>query len=296
MNNKIKQILNENELLEFINNKQDEKFREYIDKNIFCDDNLSVYTQEDLLDLIQYLDLTSLNSTDNRETISEFVKKSVFLFNNKAYYTGGICCFSNFLNQINQYKPSPQIKSVVVAAGFPHSQLPLSAKLEEIKYCIENGADEIDICLNRGKFFEGKTEEIAQEISSIKELINNSEKEILLKVILEVGELEEYFKIYQASLLCLESGADFIKTSTGKIQKGADIYSSIVMMLALREYYRKSNLLKGIKIAGGIRTPLEAIQYMNLYKLFISSNMDNKLFRIGCSQLFEKLQFEILKK
>ena len=296
MNNKIKQILNENELLEFINNKQDEKFREYIDKNIFCDDNLSVYTQEDLLDLIQYLDLTSLNSTDNRETISEFVKKSVFLFNNKAYYTGGICCFSNFLNQINQYKPSPQIKSVVVAAGFPHSQLPLSAKLEEIKYCIENGADEIDICLNRGKFFEGKTEEIAQEISSIKELINNSEKEILLKVILEVGELEEYFKIYQASLLCLESGADFIKTSTGKIQKGADIYSSIVMMLALREYYRKSNLLKGIKIAGGIRTPLEAIQYMNLYKLFIFSNMDNKLFRIGFSKLFEKLQFEILKK
>jgi deoxyribose-phosphate aldolase len=74
------------------------------------------------------------------------------------------------------------------------------------------------------------------------------------------------------------------------------MYSSIVMMLALREYYRKNNLLKGIKIAGGIRTPLEAIQYINLYKLFISSNIDNKLFRIGCSQLFEKLQLEIFKK
>jgi deoxyribose-phosphate aldolase len=99
----------------------------------------------------------------------------------------------------------------------------------------------------------------------------------------------------EASILCLENGADFIKTSTGKIEKGADIYSSTVMLLALREYYRKNNVLKGLKVAGGIRKIEEAVEYMNLYKYFITSNFDNNSFRIGCSQLFDKIKEELLK-
>lgn len=292
MEHKLNQISDEKTLLEFIYNNKVNEFNDYVDKLLISKNS---YTKEDLLYLIQYLDLTSLNNTDNTKTIIEFLKKSAFNFQETTYYTGGICCFSNFLSQINQYKPSKQIKTVVVAAGFPHSQLPLHIKLEEIKYCIENNADEIDICLNRGLFFEGKAEEIKQEISSIKQLINNSGKEILLKVILEVGELQDYSKIFEASLLCLESGADFIKTSTGKIQKGADIYSSAVMLLAIREYYRQTQKLKGIKIAGGVRRTLEAIQYRKLYELFISDlEVENKYFRIGCSQLFDKIQEDII--
>jgi deoxyribose-phosphate aldolase len=171
----------------------------------------------------------------------------------------------------------------------------LSVKKEEIKYAIENNVDEIDICLNRGLFFDENKEKAAQEIREIRNLLNLADKKIVLKVILEVGELQTYSNIMEASTLCLENGADFIKTSTGKIEKGADIYSSTVMLLALREYYRKNNVLKGLKVAGGIRKIEEAVEFMNLYKYFITSNFDNNSFRIGCSQLFDKIKEELLK-
>jgi deoxyribose-phosphate aldolase len=290
----INQIENEDKLLEFIYNNRVDEFKKSIDE-IIISNKLSNYSEEDLFNLIQYLDLTSLKSTDNNKTITEFVKNSVLTCKSNNYYVGGICCYSPFLSQINDCKPSKKIKSVVVAAGFPHSQVPLSVKKEEIKYAIENNVDEIDICLNRGLFFDENKEKAAQEIREIKDLLNLADKNIVLKVILEVGELQTYNNIMEASTLCLENGADFIKTSTGKIEKGADIYSSTVMLLALREYYRKNNVLKGLKVAGGIRKIKEAVEYMNLYKYFITSNFDNNSFRIGCSQLFDKIKEELLK-
>jgi deoxyribose-phosphate aldolase len=290
----INQIENEDKLLEFIYNNRVDEFKKSIDE-IIISNKLSNYYEEDLFNLIQYLDLTSLKSTDNNKTITEFVKNSVLTCKSNNYYVGGICCYSPFLSQINDCKPSKKIKSVVVAAGFPHSQVPLSVKKEEIKYAIENNVDEIDICLNRGLFFDENKEKAAQEIREIKDLLNLADKNIVLKVILEVGELQTYNNIMEASTLCLENGADFIKTSTGKIEKGADIYSSTVILLALREYYRKNNVLKGLKVAGGIRKIEEAVEYMNLYKYFITSNFDNNSFRIGCSQLFDKIKEELLK-
>ena len=290
----INQIENEDKLLEFIYNNRVDEFKKSIDE-IIISNKLSNYYEEDLFNLIQYLDLTSLKSTDNNKTITEFVKNSVLTCKSNNYYVGGICCYSPFLSQINDCKPSKKIKSVVVAAGFPHSQVPLSVKKEEIKYAIENNVDEVDICLNRGLFFDENKEKAAKEIREIKDLLNLANKKIVLKVILEVGELQTYNNIMEASTLCLENGADFIKTSTGKIEKGADIYSSTVMLLALREYYRKNNVLKGLKVAGGIRKIEEAVEYMNLYKYFITSNFDNNSFRIGCSQLFDKIKEELLK-
>lgn len=290
----INQIENEDKLLEFIYNNRVDEFKKSIDE-IIISNKLSNYSEEDLFNLIQYLDLTSLKSTDNNKTITEFVKNSVLTCKSNNYYVGGICCYSPFLSQINDCKPSKKIKSVVVAAGFPHSQVPLSVKKEEIKYAIENNVDEVDICLNRGLFFDENKEKAAKEIREIKDLLNLANKKIVLKVILEVGELQTYNNIMEASTLCLENGADFIKTSTGKIEKGADIYSSTVMLLALREYYRKNNVLKGLKVAGGIRKIEEAVEYMNLYKYFITSNFDNNSFRIGCSQLFDKIKEELLK-
>lgn len=286
---KINQIENEDRLLELIYNDKVDEFHNCVNK-IVTANKLSDYSKEDLFNLIQYLDLTSLKSTDNEKTISQFVKNSVLSCKSNNYYVGGICCYSPFLPQINDYKPSNAIKSVVVAAGFPHSQIPLSVKKEEIRYAIENNADEVDICINRGLFFEENKEKAAQEIREIKDLLCSANKNIALKVILEVGELLSLENIFQASLLCLENGADFIKTSTGKIEKGADIYSSVVMLLAIRQYYNKTGVLKGLKVAGGIRMIEEAIQYTNLYKYFITSTFDNNNFRIGCSQLFDKIK------
>ncbi len=286
---KINQIENEDRLLELIYNDKVDEFHNCVNE-IVTANKLSDYSKEDLFNLIQYLDLTSLKSTDNEKTISQFVKNSVLSCKSNNYYVGGICCYSPFLPQINDYKPSNAIKSVVVAAGFPHSQIPLSVKKEEIRYAIENNADEVDICINRGLFFEENKEKAAQEIREIKDLLCSANKNIALKVILEVGELLSLENIFQASLLCLENGADFIKTSTGKIEKGADIYSSVVMLLAIRQYYNKTGVLKGLKVAGGIRMIEEAIQYTNLYKYFITSTFDNNNFRIGCSQLFDKIK------
>ncbi len=295
MDYKINKILNEDKLLDLIYNNNVSEFNTYVNKE-FCSKELSFYSSEEILSLIKYLDLTSLKTTDNSINIIDFIKSSSFKFKGETYNVGGICCFSKFLPQINEYKSSPQVKSVIVTGGFPHSQLPLSVKLEEIKYAIENNVDEIDICLNRGSFLSGQYKEVSQEISAIKDLLKQSEKKVLLKVILEVGEMETYSNIMKASLLSLKSGADFIKTSTGKISQGADIYSVIVMLMVLREYYKETKTLKGIKIAGGVKTISEAIQYKNLYEYFISKNPNNELFRIGCSQLFDKIQSELLKK
>lgn len=291
---KINQIENEDKLLEFVYNNRVDEFKKCIDE-IIISNKLSDYSEEDLFNLIHYLDLTSLKSTDNVKTITQFVKNSVLVCKSKNYYVGGICCYSPFLSQINDFKPSKEIKSVVVAAGFPHSQIPLSVKKEEIKYAIENNVDEVDICLNRGLFFEESREKAFKEISEIRDLLNLANKKIVLKVILEVGELQTYSNIMEASILCLENGADFIKTSTGKIEKGADVYSSTVMLLALRQYYRKNNVLKGLKVAGGIRMIEEAILYTNLYKKFITSDFDNSYFRIGCSQLFDKIKEKLTR-
>ena len=272
---KINQIENEDKLLEFVYNNRVDEFKKCIDE-IIISNKLSDYSEEDLFNLIHYLDLTSLKSTDNVKTITQFVKNSVLVCKSKNYYVGGICCYSPFLSQINDFKPSKEIKSVVVAGGFPHSQIPLNVKKEEIKYAIENNVDEIDICLNRGLFFDENKEKAAKEIREIKDLLNSADKNIVLKVI-------------------LENGADFIKTSTGKIEKGADIYSFSVMMLALRQYYRKTNVLKSVKVAGGIRMIEEAILYTNLYRKFITSDFDNNYFRIGCSQLFDKIKEKLTR-
>ena len=288
------QIENEDKLLEFIYNNRVDEFQKSIDE-IIISNKLSNYSEEDLFNLIQYLDLTSLKSTDNNKTITQFVENSVLICKSNNYYVGGICCYSPFLSQINDCKPSKKIKSVVVAGGFPHSQVPLSVKKEEIKYAIENNVDEIDICLNRGLFFDENKEKAVQEIREIKDLLDLADKNIVLKVILEVGELQNYKNIMQASILCLENGADFIKTSTGKIENGADIYSFSVMMLAIRQYYRKTNVLKSVKVAGGIRMIEEAILYTNLYKKFITSDFDNSYFRIGCSQLFDKIKEKLTR-
>jgi deoxyribose-phosphate aldolase len=173
--------------------------------------------------------------------------------------------------------------------------MPLNAKKEEVRYAIDNGADEIDICINRGMFLSGEEKGVANEIFEIKNLISKYSDSILLKVILEVGELNTLSNIMKASLIALENGADFIKTSTGKISQGADIYSVCVMLLALRKFYHNQGLLKGLKVSGGIRTYDEALQYRHLFNIFINEQIqDNTYFRIGCSRLFENIQEKIL--
>ena len=291
----LNEIANEDLLLDLISNDRVVEFTSVTDA-LDCLIKKSDTSFDDVSSLIGYMDLTSLESTDNDETISKLIEKSEFEHKGVNYKVAGICSFIDFLLYMNSHKKSADVKSVVVCGGFPHAQMPLNIKKEEVKYALENGANEIDICINRGLFLSGREKDVANEISSIKNLISAYRKPVLLKVILEVGELNSLSKIRKASLLVLENGADFIKTSTGKINRGADKYSVCVMLLALREYYRKHGILKGLKVAGGIRCCEDALMYGNLFDYFISKDLKtSSRFRIGCSRLLESVKTEMEK-
>lgn len=291
----LNKIENEDLLLDLISNDRVGEFIGVIDA-LDCLIKKSDASFYDVSSLIGYMDLTSLESTDNEETISKLIDKSEFEYKGVNYKVAGICSFIDFLPYMNSRKKSADVKSVAVCGGFPHAQMPLNIKKEEVKYALENGANEIDICINRGLFLSGREKDVANEISSIKNLISAYRKPVLLKVILEVGELNSLSKIRKASLLALENGADFIKTSTGKINRGADKYSVCVMLLTLREYYRKNGILKGLKVAGGIRSCEDALMYGNLFDYFISKDLKtSSRFRIGCSRLLESVKTEMEK-
>lgn len=291
----LNEIANEDLLLDLISNDRVGEFIGVTDA-LDCLIKKSDASFDDVSSLIGYMDLTSLESTDNQETISKLIEKSEFEYKGVNYKVAGICSFVNFLPYLNSHKKSADVKSVVVCGGFPHAQMPLNIKKEEVKYALENGANEIDICINRGLFLSGREKDVANEISSIKNLISAYRKPVLLKVILEVGELNSLSKIRKASLLALENGADFIKTSTGKINRGADKYSVCVMLLTLREYYRKHGILKGLKVAGGIKSCEDALMYGNLFDYFISKDLKtSSRFRIGCSRLLESVKTEMEK-
>ncbi len=293
----INKVLNgiecEDLLLQLVENDDVDLFKQKVDALSFAwfADKPS---NDDLLSLIGFLDLTSLADTENDLSIKRMSDASVFDYKGESYTVAGVCSYSNLIGSINKYKKNKNIRSVVVSAGFPHSQLSLDAKLEDIVYSVKNGADEIDICLNRGAFLEGAYNEVGDEISRIRDLIKTLNGKTALKVILETGELDSISKIMKASLLALESGADFIKTSTGKISKGADIYSVCVMLLAIRKYFFKHGVMKGLKVSGGVNTSLQALEYRQIHRFFTSVAYDSpNYFRIGCSRLLENIEKEI---
>lgn len=292
--NVLNEISNEGSLLEMVLNDRVDEFVRAIDYSCCLKTDL-IYSKQELLSLIGFLDLTSLESVDDMNSIKCLIENSFFDYEGVRYLVAGVCVFPNFLPLIKELDFDKELKTIVVAGGFPFSQMPLEVKLEEVRYALEHGADEIDVCINRGLFLSKNEEVVSNEIKAVKNLISTCEKSVSLKVILETGELGSYSNIMKASMLALESGADFIKTSTGKIAKGADVYSVCVMLLALRLFYKKTGMLKGLKVAGGIRSCFDALQYKNLFDSFMIKGLnDNKYFRIGCSKLFENIKSEIL--
>lgn len=284
-------IENEHLLCELIKKNDTDGFNQIIDSCFVKTD--TKWQKEDLLGLIKYLDLTSLSSTDNNDSIKSLIEKSEFEYNDIKHLVAGVCVFPNFLPLIKDLCRDKGLKTIVVAGGFPFSQMPLEVKKEEVRYALEFGADEIDVCINRGMFLGGDIQGVANEIREIKNLIKTYSDDVKLKVILEVGELRTYSNIYSAAKVALESGADFIKTSTGKSQKGADVYSVCVMLLVLREFYKASGELRGLKVAGGVSRSEDALRYRNLFEAFCGKVDGNQYFRIGCSGLFENMKDDI---
>ena len=241
---------------------------------------------------IGHMDLTSLNSTDTKSKIEKMVEKvNNFPVNYPKYPSvAAICVYPNFAEVVKKKLNSQDVNIAVVGGVFPSSQSFLEVKIEECRIAVEKGADEVDIVLSLSHFLEGEYELAAKEISSIKKAIAPAH----LKVILETGALSTPESIEKASVLAMEAGADFIKTSTGKMEPAATPEAAIVMCRAIKEHYRKTGKKVGFKPAGGISTPKDAILYYAIVDTILGEEWLNpELFRLGASRLANNLLTEL---
>jgi deoxyribose-phosphate aldolase len=197
-----------------------------------------------------------------------------------------ICVYPPFVETVGLEIDATPLRITSVAGGFPSSQTFLEVKMLEVAMAVENGADEVDIVLNVGKMLSGSLDEAANEVEVLREESDGA----TLKVILETGALRTPELIRQASLLAMQAGADFIKTSTGKIDVAATPEAAVVMCYAIKDYYAKSGRQVGFKAAGGIRTAEEAALYYTIVKEILGEEwLTPELFRIGASSLANNL-------
>ena len=256
-------------------------------------ENLQKWNKPEILAAcIGHMDLTSLNSTDTKSKIEKMVEKvNNFLVNFPKYPSvAAICVYPNFAEVVKKKLNSQDVNIAVVGGVFPGSQSFLEVKIEECRIAVEKGADEVDIVLSLSHFLEGEYELAAKEISSIKKAIAPAH----LKVILETGALSTPEAIEKASVLAMEAGADFIKTSTGKMEPAATPEAAIVMCRAIKEHYRKTGKKVGFKPAGGISTPQDAILYYAIVDTILGEEWLNpELFRLGASRLANNLLTEL---
>jgi len=234
------------------------------------------------------IDLTTLNSTDNPIQGEKFARKvSAF----KDQFPGlpnvaAICVYPTLVESVKKNLQASGVNLASVCAGFPSSQTFLDIKVMETKMAIAKGANEIDIVLNLGDFLAGDHASVIQEISMLKRACG----EVHLKVILETGALKSHANIWKASLLAMQAGADFIKTSTGKLEPAATPEAAWIMCSAIKHYYEKTNKKIGFKAAGGIVEPEDALKYIAIVKEVLGDEwLNNKLFRIGASRLANNL-------
>ena len=242
--------------------------------------------------LFNCIDLTTLKSEDSDESVMKFTQK-VNKFDEEfpdLKNVAAICVYPNFAAIVKNTLEVDGVNIACVSGGFPSSQTFTEVKVAETALAIADGADEIDIVISIGKFLSGDYEAMCEEIQELKEVC----KERHLKVILETGALKSASNIKKASILSMYSGADFIKTSTGKQQPAATPEAAYVMCEAIKEYYQKTGNKIGFKPAGGINTVNDAIIYYTIVKEVLGEEwLDNRLFRLGTSRLANLLLSDI---
>jgi deoxyribose-phosphate aldolase len=241
--------------------------------------------------LYSCIDLTSLNTNDGKENIWKFVEKvNEFDGASEMNNVAAICVYPNFVSVVKDALTADTVKIASVAAGFPASQTFIEVKIAEVALAVADGADEVDIVLNIGDFIENNYDELTQEIEEIKLTC----RETTLKVILETGLLGDFRDIKKASILAMYSGADFIKTSTGKVYPGATPEAFYVICETLKTYYQLHKKKIGVKVSGGIQTVEDALIYYTIVKEVLGQEWLNpSLFRIGASRLADNLLKEI---
>lgn len=267
----------------------------------FTKRSLKTSTKEKgILLAISMCDLTTLEGKDTPGKVEQMCRKGRDPLGALAEsgptagrpHVAAVCVYPNLVAVAKRALLGSGVKVAAVATGFPSGQYPLDLRLEDVRATVALGADEIDMVINRSAFLSGSWDAVADEIRFVKEACGPAH----LKVILETGEIGTYDVVRRASWIAMESGADFIKTSTGKIQPAATMPVTLVMLEAIRDFYYETGRRIGMKPAGGIRTSKEALHYLTmLWETLGDDWMTPDLFRFGASALLNDLLMQYAK-
>ena len=244
---------------------------------------------------LSMIDLTTLEGADTDNKVKQMCYKAKHLHDDYPNLptVAAVCVYPNFVETaVNQLKGS-EVKVASVSTAFPSGHSSLEIKLEDTKIAVESGADEVDMVISRGRFHKGDYGYVFDEIAAVKNVCGNAR----LKVILETGELGTFDKIRKASDIAIYAGADFIKTSTGKIQPAATLPVTLVMLEAIKDYYYSSGKMVGMKPAGGISNAKLALQYLVLVKETLGNRwLTNSWFRFGASSFANDILMQLMKQ
>ncbi|HEX6914080.1 MAG TPA: deoxyribose-phosphate aldolase [Chitinophagaceae bacterium] len=250
---------------------------------------------EGLKMVLNMIDLTTLEGKDSEGKVRQMCYKARHLHD--AYpglpTVAAVCVYPSMVKLAKQSVGDSGVKVASVSTAFPSGQAPLNVKIDDTRFAVDSGADEIDMVISRGRFLEGDYNYVFDEIAVIKEACGNAR----LKVILETGELVTYDKVRRASDIAMHAGADFIKTSTGKIQPAATMPVTLVMLEAIRDFYYKTGKMIGMKPAGGISKSKLALHYLvMLHETLGADWMTNQWFRFGASSLANDVLMQLVKE
>src|SRR5262245_7275876 len=244
---------------------------------------------------ISMLDLTTLDGKDSQGKVRQLCRKAIRPLpgDPSVPHVAAVCVYPNLVPAAKAALAGSGVKVASVATGFPAGLTPLPVKLEETRRAVAMGADEIDMVIDRGAFLSGDHAAVFEEISSVKAACGPAH----LKVILETGELETYDNVRRASHLAMAAGADFIKTSTGKVAPAATPSVVLVMLEAIRDHYFETGRRVGLKPAGGVRTTKQALHLLVLVKETLGDAwLTPDLFRIGASTVTNDLLMQLSKE
>ena len=264
--------------------------REILDKHFDENNNVDVWKQ-----CFHSIDLTTLNSTDTVQSVTRFVQRVNDFETDYPQLpnVAAICTYPNFAMVVSGTLEVSEVGTAVVAGSFPSSQTFVEVKTAETALAVADGATEVDIVFNLGVYYDEQYEELADEIAEIKHACRDAR----LKVILETGALKKAADIKNAAILSMWSGADFIKTSTGKVYPGATLEAAYVMCQCIKEYHKKTGRKVGFKVSGGVSTTDDAVRYYTLVKEILGDEwLTNEWFSIGTSRAANVILSSILGK
>ena len=262
----------------------------------FCSRSIKTTAKVEALKLaLSMIDLTTLEGQDTPGKVRQLCQKAIHLHDAMPGlpHVAAVCVYPTMVGVAREALAGYDINIASVATAFPSGMAPLNVKLEDTRMAVAEGANEIDMVISRGAFLAGEYGFVFDEIVAIKEACGDAH----LKVILETGELGTLDRVRRASVLAMYAGADFIKTSTGKIQPAATMQVTLVMLQAIRDYFRETGRRVGMKPAGGISHAKLAIHYLVMLKETLGNAwMTPEWFRFGASSLANDLLMQLMKQ